>query len=63
MSNSYVPAGTSVLFVPADIVLSSDATAAEAEVKQLRAQLAISGGPRLGQLLADLDAALARARA
>ncbi|KAL7465800.1 hypothetical protein ACHAXS_006117 [Conticribra weissflogii] len=29
ITNSYIPAGTSVLFVPADIVLSSDATAAE----------------------------------
>ncbi len=37
--------------------------AAEAEVTRLRGQLAISGGPRLGQLLADLDAALAKARA
>lgn len=43
--------------------LLTRAETAEAEVKQLRAQLAISGGPRLGQLLADLDAALARARA
>lgn len=51
--------------VSADTIvrLTAERDAARAEVVQVRGELARSGGPRLGQLLADIDAALAKARA